>query len=112
MPLPGGAAVAVATRRERAATLPCGAPLWRATCAVLLDPSDAAAPPDAARERYADLLRLALAEPGLYYSDEEDATRCEQDRHSNGTSTPNSDDKAGALSVRAPNAQRTLWHAA
>ena len=111
MPLPGGAAVAVVTRRERAATLPCGAPLWRATCAARLDPpSDAAAPPDAARERYADLLRLALAEPGLYYSDEADATRCEQDRHGNGASS--SDDKAGALSVRASNAQHTVRLAA
>jgi len=82
LPLPGAAALCLATSRERTATLAGGAPLWRVTATrVLLAPPASAPPAEGAveRGRYAFLLRMALAEPGLYYSDAADATRAEQD---------------------------------
>jgi hypothetical protein len=91
LPLCCSTQLVLATRRERAATLR-GAPLWRVAATRLLacgaddgdvDEASAATHSAAAAERAADasyvaLLRLALAEPGLYYCDGADATRSEQ----------------------------------
>ena len=76
--LDGCAALALATGRVRAGTLPRGAQLWRITaCRVLAAPPGGHLGPT--QEQYCRLLRLALAEPGLYYSDTDDATRAQQD---------------------------------
>ncbi len=73
------AALILVTGRERVATAPCGAPLWRVTRTEMRFSALSADVGDAATDaQYVSLLRVALAEPGLLYASRADATRSAQ----------------------------------
>ena len=81
LPLTAVAVLILVTGRERVASLPCGAALWRVTATELrttdglLGCAEATAEASAADAQYLALLRAALAEPWLMFISRGDATR-------------------------------------